>query len=153
MQHMKLCTFRSVTPRFASIPGLSRPERGGVKGRLRRPLRGFALDPAPSGLRRPGIEVKAEDCEMPLALRCRPVKNGTAVTEYLGTLQGWGSNRPENPLSPAGVVESACAEGLRGNVRDPGKRWWVAATNRGDLKWSVSGRVEVGGAYGTEEAG
>src|SRR6266496_5728036 len=35
----------------------------GVKGRLRRPLRGFALDPARSHLRKLGIEVKRETAE------------------------------------------------------------------------------------------
>ena len=55
-------------------------------------------------------------------------------------------------LSSRGSGVSMRTQGLRGNVRDP-HGWWVAAINRGDLKWSASGRVEVGGAHGTEEAG
>jgi hypothetical protein len=40
-----------------------------------------------------------------------------------------GSNRSVNPSFPAGVVGAACAEGRRGNVRDP-RRWRAATANR-----------------------
>ena len=53
---------------------------GGVKGRLRRPLRGFALDPASPPPEDAGYGVKAEECEKALERRCNPAKNGTAVT-------------------------------------------------------------------------
>jgi len=66
---------------------------------------------------------------------------------------GRGSNRPKNPFPPAGVVESACAYKVFEATWEIHKRWWVAATNRGDLQWSAPGPVEVGGAHGTEEAG
>ncbi len=66
---------------------------------------------------------------------------------------GRGSNRPKNPSFPTGVVGSACADKVFEATCEIHKRWWVAATNRSDLKWSASGPVEVGGAHSTDEAG
>jgi hypothetical protein len=54
-----------------------------------------------------------------------------------------GSNRPENPSFPAGVVGAACTEGLRGNVRDPQRRR-VATANRG------GGNVVLGSSWESE---
>jgi hypothetical protein len=78
---------------------------GGVKGRLRRPLRGFALDSRRSRLRRLGIEVMAEECENQLGWRCNPARNGTAVTKYCETRQPDYRHVESQPAQPKAAAE------------------------------------------------